>query len=303
MQDESVTISHIWNTNINSYPKTTIQAGNYIVFIDTNSNVVLVDVLTGESFEPVLQKMSNPTKLIYNDGYLVVMDYDNNDHNRFKGYKISDLLTPAPKPVHHHHHRSGGGHRHFEAANTAGATGETTPPSFLHKWESTPLNLPQFDNALAHIIDMGVYEGALTILFHVGSKFYVIALEMATGEAVWEVDNNTSPIPIALQNESGVSPSSVGDFITVGDGSFFMVLDNHLYAFNRRFGDVRFPNPNMADAPAKVTLLGGRKLYYASGMVLGVNGNNGIQAVHTQYGVAQWTYQPVSTQNLSLIHI
>ena len=81
MQDESVTISHIWNTNINSYPETAIQAGNYIAFIDTNSNVILIDVLTGAAFKPVLQKMSNPKKLIYNDGYLIVIYRDLLDSN------------------------------------------------------------------------------------------------------------------------------------------------------------------------------------------------------------------------------
>jgi hypothetical protein len=302
MRDESVTISHIWNTNINSYPSTAIQAGNYIAFIDTNSDVVLVDVLTGKPFKPVLQNMSNPTKLTYNDGYLVVMDYDNNDHNRFKGYKISDLLTPAPQPKHKHHHSSGGGHRHFDVVDPAATTGgsedlnpgQTSSPT-LHKWESTPLNLSQFGGTLAHIIDMGVYEGALTILFHVGSKYYVLALDIATGKPAWQDESLLSPI--AILNESNAAPTSIGDFITVGDGAFFMVVDNHLYAYNRKYGDVRFPSSTMVDAPHKVSLLGGRKLFYSSEMVLGVNSSNAIQAVHTQYGNAKWTYQPKDSQD------
>jgi len=297
--------SSLWSTTTSTAITKALKAGNYVVALNTSKDIVLIDVLTGVSYTPVFNHLSSPDYMGYDDGILVFVDYDNNDNYRISAYSLQEIIA---------------------VCNT------NSPSSPTPLWEvkqSSNEILP--NDASLNIISNEVYSGIFTAVFsvqHTSLDFYMAALDLQTGLPVW---NKNSEVVNYIQIETPIAPpttkaikteqlfdsvnpaitrppvvkstgESVSPYTCVGDGSFFLIVNGQLFAYNRSFGDLRFPKAaGVAIDPPAVTLLSdtdrfvcANKTIIATGQLNQDQGNS-VVALSADIGKLQWSYPAVSS--------
>lgn len=259
--------SNLWQTSISNPPLQAISAGNYLVYINTGNALVFVDILTGVKYEPDFQHVSNPQYLGSDQGIVVVVDLDNNGHYRILAFSATASVQACinqqyPTPL---------------WTVEPSATGPIP--------EQSPLN----------IIGYEVYEGVFAAVYSIetssGNDYYITALSIQSGEPVWH--KNSALKYIQVQQPSGnTSPVNLGPYLCVGDGSFFMVVSGTLFAYNRHFGDRRFPRAagKMVDPPAQTTLSQVFPILYGNKTIVAVGEDNTVKGLSSDIGALLWSF-------------
>ena len=264
----------LWSCELKKHQLThATKAGNYLAAIDDANNLVLIDALTGKPFPtPIsnqytavqLSDVNNVIYMAYTNGFLIIMDSTNGQNGPFSVF-VFELC---------------------QIIKTGQATKVWSKESII------PAN-----GAPSSSVSEGVLYTTYTISSSVpggSSKNYLMALSVETGDSAWIHNSSTSTKKKSKHHGGAHRPPEVEELsetsgkgedktvlthdnttllITLADGSsgaintsehfcanqetIYTPINSQLFAFNKAFGDRKFPRSTMVNAPTspKVSML------------------------------------------------
>ncbi len=299
----------MWTYDVHAHFYNPKKAGNYIAAFNSAYQLMLLDVLTGKPF--IQSSLNNEDSALtlngvkrvvdhfYIDGYLVVI----NQNTTSSAYDILAFELAA-----------------IINSQTADAL-----------WSETSI-IPSNSNP-SFIVNEGVLYG--TYEHSAGGPFgaqhnYLLALEASSGKTAWihesekdeeaekkkaEKDHtknklllskNNTTLEITLPSKSKVKTINTSSFLCANHEAVYMAVNSELYAFNKAYGDRRFPRSTMVNPPQNLPsissvdpILNAEK-YIIATEEKSADNHSRIYAFDPVYGEPKWSFPATEDSNTNL---
>jgi hypothetical protein len=275
----------LWSCTIEDQMNRLTKAGNYLAGFNNASQLILIDAITGfpfpkplpsEAYTPItLSGISSVVHVSYYSGFLVVVDQPSpTTAYTISAFEISQIVKTGVATA---------------VWNQDGLIPKNSNPNFM-------VNEGVFYTSYSQ-------SGGSPIA---PMNYFLLALSVESGSSAWINKDASYKIPITLPSNSTSTSIDMSEHLCANNEAIFIPINNQLYAFNKAFGDRRFPRSTMVNAPANPPQLSMVKAIFSTeNYIIGAGvesstSTNLIYAIEPSYGEMKWSYPTSGTASAQL---